>query len=450
MKSFLTIFCLLFSAQIGRAAEFLPPRPIIQPLANGLKLYLLPDRELPTFEAVLTIPAGRLYDPKGKEGTALLTADLLRSGGTVSKTADQVDHLFDFAGASLNFETAHEYQAVSLHCLRKDREKLLSLLFEIIAEPRFDKDRFSISKARVKEGILRQDEDPLERALREFQILVYGAGNRWGAKPTLQSIKKIERDGLLEFHGRFFNPQGSFLAVSGDFDPKEIVRELERSSKIWINRKSQKIEPEPIREEFNPKTVLLPEALSQTTLILGHLGEKRTNPDKFPLIVMNYILGGSSAMTSRLGEEIRSKLGKAYLVWSDFGFGKDRGLFKIIAQTENTNVPLVLEKIQEAIVRMASDPQITDEELKRAKRSIVTSLIFQHENRFQIVKNRALFDFLGYPPDYLEIYKREIERVTKKEIVRVSKKYLHPEGLKVLIVGPKNSSIRIDKIRKSL
>ncbi|MDO8462610.1 MAG: pitrilysin family protein [Deltaproteobacteria bacterium] len=440
LKKLFFLTCLLLGSK-AYAVPFTPPRPEIRTLTNGLKLYLLTDHELPTFEASLIIPAGRLYDPPGKEGVALLTAAGLQSGGTLSRTPEKVEEELDFVGASLTIETQHEYQAITLHCLKKDAEKILKLLFDILSKPRFDKDRFTLAVSKVEEALRRQDEDPLERALREFPRLVFGPESPWASKPTHPSIKKIKQKDILNFYQQTFSPEGSSLAVSGDFDASEMSDLLEKTSKVWGAKKKQLPVVKPITVEFSPRTVLLPASVTQSTIIIGHLGDRRDNPDKFPLIVMNYILGGSGALTSRLGEEIRSHLGKAYLVWSDFGFGKDHGLFRTIAQTEVSNTAQVMEKIEEAITKMHRESDLTTEELERAKRSIVTALIFQYETRFQIVKQRALFDFLGYPPDYLEVYKREIEKITREDIQRVAGQYLHPDGLKILIVGPKEKLV---------
>src|ERR1700757_987367 len=60
-------------------------------LSNGIKVYLLEDHELPTLRGVALIRTGNLFDPKDKVGLASITGTVMRSGGTRSKTGDQID-----------------------------------------------------------------------------------------------------------------------------------------------------------------------------------------------------------------------------------------------------------------------------------------------------------------------------------------------------------------------
>ena len=185
--------------------------------------------------------------------------------------------------------------------------------------------------------------------------------------------------------------------------------------------------------------------LTQSTILIGHLGEKRNNPDKFALLVMNTILGGSGAMTSRLGETIRSSEGKAYMVWSDFGFGRDEGLFRVITQTAAPNTLWVIRKVQEMLKETAESPRFTKEELERAKKSILRSLVRDYETRFSQVKDLARFRLLDYPSPYLEVFQKEINRVDTGDLERVARQYLHPESLSVLAVVPESDMGVLEK-----
>jgi zinc protease len=148
---------------------------------------------------------------------------------------------------------------------------------------------------------------------------------------------------------------------------------------------------------------------------------------------MNFILGGSGSLTSRMGEEIRSNAGKAYDVWSDFGFGRDLGVFRAMAQTALENTDWVVKKIAEMIETMKSG-NVTPDETSKAKFAILRSLVFDFETRFAQVREQARFHLWGYPDDYLVRFQKGISAVTPEDVGRVAKGYLHPEGLKTLVV----------------
>ncbi|MBI4373828.1 MAG: insulinase family protein, partial [Deltaproteobacteria bacterium] len=141
------------------------------------------------------------------------------------------------------------------------------------------------------------------------------------------------------------------------------------------------------------------------------------------------------SLSSRLGQRIRTEEGRAYGVWSQYGFGPERGLFYAAAQTEGGQTKEVVEGVGEIIRKMTTNPEISDEELERAKRAILSSFYFVYETPFGLVKDLAKFYLWGYPENYLETFQREVSSLTREEIERVCREHLHPEGLKIVIVA---------------
>ncbi len=60
-------------------------------LANGMKLFLLEDRELPLIRVSAIIRTGSIYEPPDKIGLASITGEVMRTGGTATKTGDELD-----------------------------------------------------------------------------------------------------------------------------------------------------------------------------------------------------------------------------------------------------------------------------------------------------------------------------------------------------------------------
>src|ERR671936_191087 len=82
-----------------------PPRVSLPPivtreLANGLKLMIVEQHELPLADFVLVVGSGGTADPTGKTGVANLTAQMLREGTTTRKSLDIADQT-SFLGISL-------------------------------------------------------------------------------------------------------------------------------------------------------------------------------------------------------------------------------------------------------------------------------------------------------------------------------------------------------------
>ncbi len=441
MKPGIKIFlAILFTATwvscARERAPFLQPlKPSHKQFANGLELMALSDRELPTAQLLLYIRGGSLYDPVGKEGLASVALQAIRLGGSESKNPEEIEEILEFAGSSLEIEASKEFMTVSLHVLKRDLDQGLGTLFDLLRKPAIDRERFETVKENAKDAVVRGTEDPLTLAYREYPGFVYGEDSPWGRRPTVGSIGRIRYEDVTNFHRQFIHPDRILIAASGDFSPQEILSKIEEKTRDW-RRSESPLAPLPsLDEKFEREVAVIPrKGLTQTTILVGHLGAKRDNPDKYTLILMNFILGGSGSLTSRLGEEIRSSAGKAYGVWSDFGFAKDFGLFRAVAQTALENTTWVTRKIEEMISEMARSPDFKVEEVERGKQAILRSLIFNFETRFDQVKEQARFRLYGYPDNYIEIYQKQISKLTLDDLDRVAKKYLHPEGLKVLLV----------------
>jgi zinc protease len=79
--------------------------------------------------------------------------------------------------------------------------------------------------------------------------------------------------------------------------------------------------------------------------------------------------------------------------------------------------------------------EVSEKELNLAKNSIINSFIFGFARSDAVVNQRARLEFYGYPAGYLENYRDNIARVTGADVLRVAKKYLHPDSMKLVVVG---------------
>ena len=88
------------------AVTFNNPKPERAVLSNGLVVYLLEDHSLPLVNGAAFVKTGSLYDPKAKVSLASLTADLMRSGGSAGRTADEIDERLENLAASVEVSAA--------------------------------------------------------------------------------------------------------------------------------------------------------------------------------------------------------------------------------------------------------------------------------------------------------------------------------------------------------
>jgi len=181
----------------------------------------------------------------------------------------------------------------------------------------------------------------------------------------------------------------------------------------------------------------------QTMITMALPGLRRTDPDWFPCLVMNEILGGST-QAARLMKKLRSDEGLTYGVYSRFDQGSYyKGNWMLQIQTKNRSVPYASRLIQEQFSRIQNEP-VSDEDLKVVKGILVDGFPNQFENAFGVASMFASEALLGWPEGYYTTFREKVQLVTKEDIQRVARKYLDPEKLVVIMAGKRSEILEGD------
>jgi zinc protease len=172
--------------------------------------------------------------------------------------------------------------------------------------------------------------------------------------------------------------------------------------------------------------------LTQSNILLGHIGGELINPDYPTLSVINGILNGYGG---RLYNQVRSKQGLAYSVYGLWRAAYDYpGFFVAGGQTKSETTIDFIESIFKEIERLRIEP-ITEAELNYAKESILNSFVFEFENASQTLSRLMTYEYYGYPDDFIFKYQKGVKETTREDVLRVAKKYLQPNQIVTLIVG---------------
>lgn len=399
----------------------------------GMTVYLLRDTELPIISATAMIHTGSVYDPKGLEGLASLTGIVMRSGGASGIRAEALNDELEFMASAVESHIMDDMGTVSLTSLARKFPRTLELFAAVLLKPDFDKKRVDIAKKQLIEAIRRQNDDPKQIADREIERAVY-AGHPLGDISTIKSVTSISSMNMREFHKKFYRPDNMILAVSGDFDKKEMLKLLNKTFGKSTN--SQKLQIPEIGQpklEFKPEVIYGKKEVNQSVIRMGHLGVTKDSPDIYALRLLNYILGGG--FTSRLTTEIRTNQGLAYNVGSSFEIGRHfLGNFMAETETKAESTGKAI-KLMKEIITGITEKEVTDQELRAAKDYIINSFMFGFTSPSSIVTQQARLEFYGYKSDYLDRYRDKIEKVTKSDILKAAKKHLKPYALKLVVVG---------------
>jgi len=403
-------------------------------LDNGMQLFLLEDHELPLISISARIRTGSVYEPADKIGLAAITGTVMRTGGTTSKTGDEIDEQLEQIAASVETGIGLNSGYASMSVLKRDIDTGLAILADVLMHPAFREDKIQLAKILHRSSIARRNDNVMAIAGREFDKLIYGPDSVYARHTEYATIDSISRDDLVAFHKKFFCPNNIMLAVWGDFDTDEIVKKIEEAFEGWEKTDVQLPKMPEVQYEFRPTVnVIRKDDVNQSNIYLGHIGGLRSDPDYFALILMNRILG--SGFTSRLFKNVRSREGLAYSVFgiysANYAFP---GVFYVGCQTKSESTVRAIRAMVDEVKKM-TESEVTDEELALARESYLNSFVFNFDTKGEIVNRLMIYEYFGYPADFLQKTKQNVEKVTKADVLRVAKKHLKPDKVQILAVG---------------
>jgi len=403
-------------------------------LKNGMHLFLLEDHELPLIYASARIRVGSIYDPPDKVGLASITGTVMRTGGTEKLTGDQIDDLLESIAASVETDIGLDAGTAYMSSLKEDFDKAFGVFADVLMHPAFRKDKLELAKIQEKSMIARRNDDVGQIAFREFRKLIYGPKSVYARQPEYETIDRITRKDLVAFHKKYFHPNNVWLAVWGDFNKKEMIRKVEQAFQSWEPAKIDFPKIPEVKYTFRQTVNLVRKPdVNQTNILMGHIGGTLDDPDYYALVIMNRILG--SGFTSRLFRNVRSRMGLAYSVFGNYSANFDYpGIFFVGCQTKSqTTVKAIRAMLAE--VKRITESEVTDEELQLAKESYLNSYVFNFDTKEKVIRRILTYAYYGYPLDFLQRVKKNVEKVTKADILRAARTHLHPDALQILAVG---------------
>jgi zinc protease len=301
----------------------------------------------------------------------------------------------------------------------------------MVLRPQFDLKRLETDRLDTLDGLQRLEDTPDELTRVTFVKGLFGQSpyGRWAGPLTVQ---KITREDVVDFYEKHYGPQGSILAVAGNFNEEAVSAQLESLFSGW--KKQETLPALADAKPLGPTIYFFPKDVTQVFIRYGVLGLKRHDPRDIPLQVANYILGGSG-FTSRLMGQIRSDRGLAYFVDSVAMPYDVRGLFEVIGGTRPDSVKEYLTVMFQVLADFAKDGP-TDLELAQAQRSMVEEYAYNFESPYSLASFRASLDFHGYPDDYLSTYRDQIKAVTRDEATQAARDILSEKDWVMVVCGP--------------
>lgn len=403
-------------------------------LENGIRFYLVEDRELPLIDLTVLVRTGGIQVADDQVGLQNLVGSVMRSGGSLNYPDDELNRMLENRAAEIETEIGFSSGSANMNVLADDFEELLPVFLDVLVNPAFPEERLQLAITQQRSSIARRNDDQGSVANREFQRLIYGEQSKYARRIENATLNNITRQAVVDFHRQAFVSRNMMVGVTGDFNVADMRQLLTEAFAAVPSGDQTVLEFPPIDYAFNSGIFLADKPdVNQSYVLLGHIGGMRDSPDYAAIQVMNRVLSGG--FSSRLMQVVRSELGLAYSVFGSYGSGLYfPGTFSAGVMTQSESTAAAIDAIVTQIRRIQDEP-ISDEELNSTKDQFLNTLVFQYPGISSVLRERMNNDYAGLPADTFEQLVAQIQQVTAADVQSVAQRYLRPDTLQILVVG---------------
>jgi len=410
--------------------------PIVKTkLSNGLDVWMVEQKELPIVSFNLLLKTGQTNEPDNRTGVAGLTSALI-DDGTKTRSAVEISNALQSLGANMGAGSGWDSTNVTLQTLTKNVDRALEIYADVIQNPTFPEKEFTALRERQIIGLRQQKSNPNIVAEQVYNKVLYGA-HPYGRSNTERSLRAISRDDLQRFYDSTFRPNNGVLIVVGDYNQAGMKAKLESAFANW-KPGDVSVRSLPAATAQTGAAVYLIDRpnSAQSVVSIGQVGVDRMNPDYFPVVVMNSILGG--AITSRISMNLREDKGYTYGAGSGMTYRRGAGPFRAGGDMQTAVTKESVMELMKELRGIGGELPITQKELDYNKQSLIRRFPAGFETTGNISFQLANLVTFGLPDSYFNDYIRNVNAVTLDDVNRAARKYLDPSKMAIVIVGDRN------------
>jgi len=415
-------------------------------LANGLRVWTVPHRQVPLVALLALVPVGASSDPGDRPGLAAITGDMLDEGAG-DRSALDVHEALGRIGAQLDLEVGHDATVLALTTLERYVDRGLELIRDMLVRPRFEQREFDRVRDLRLNRLLQLKDMPPALADRAFTQLLY-RNHPYGHLPigSEGALRALMIRDIAAFHRRAFVPARTTVIAVGDASREALTEAVANAFEHWSADADGPIaDPETFPEPAVPpsRLALVHRAgAAQSELRLGHVALSRKSPDYHAALVANMVLGGQ--FVSRINMNLREDKGYTYGARTAFEFRRAPGPFVLHASVQSDATADALREAIGEIRAIRGERPITRAELELGRASLTRGYPRSFETADQIARGAAQLALYDLPDDYFSTFIPKVLSLDEAAVTAAAFQHIDPARLLTVVVGDR------DKLMPSL
>jgi zinc protease len=405
--------------------------PVSCKVANGSPLFILTGRSTEIVRIDLQFDAGMKREtiPLQSQFTSLLLP-----GGTSKMSAAEIDASFDFFGSFPVFMADREKAVVQLYMLPGFFETMLPIMRDIIIDPLFPEEEFSMQKESKLQKYYINRQKVSVIALDYFFESIFGADHPYGKRIIPAHFEKIGVNDLKTFHSDNYRGKLTRIALSGNVSDKIVKTTCECFGDSFFNGNEPAETPwqESAEHRKGNKLFIEKEGSLQSSIRIGMRTVGKNHPDYLGLKIVDTILGGYFG--SRLMQNLREDKGYTYSIGSQLSSLHDSGIFAVSTEVGSQHTSNALSQIYFEIERLGRE-KVPASELKIVKTSMLGSLVRLFDGPFSTMDSFLSVATPGPGMEYFSRFEETIRTITPDKIKELASTYYNIEYMHEIVVG---------------
>jgi len=409
-------------------------------LSNGLSVVLVERNAIPTVGIQLMVNAGYAADQLASPGTASLAMNMLDEG-TDYLSSLEISGELEMLGAVLTTGSNLDTSNVTLNALTENLEPSLELFADVILNPSFPQSELDRLKQEQLARIQREQTTPIAMAQRVFPKLIYGADHAYGqgltGSGTLDSVRNLQRNDLVDFVRAWFKPNNATLIVVGDTDLDTLIPLLEEQFADWQPGDVPMKNVSDVAHQQESKIFLIdrPDSL-QSVIYAGHIAPAVEDETEIAIGTMNNILGGS--FTSRINMNLREDKGWSYGSRTIMIPTNSQRPFFVQAPVQTDRTADSMQEVINELRGFIGEAPPTRDEVQKAQDSQSLRLAGRWETNNAVSGSLREIVRFGYEDDYFDRYADRVRSLNIEDVAEAARGVVTPENLVWLVVGDRN------------